>query len=164
MVAVFGIHGYYGVRRAFRTGSSDGYYAANRQSFRNRALLAAVEIPEVAVIYNTQGNAFGRVHNGAAAYSQDEVYAFFFGQFNAFVNQVGVGAGLYAAQFNMSDPLSVQRLFYPIQQAGTHCAAAAVMDQNLMAIVLLYIFAGFIFGALAEYKIRGAVKSKVIHL
>ena len=74
-----------------------------------------------------------------------------------------MGAGLDAAQLHIGDALCVQRSLDAIQQAAALDAAAAVMDQNLMAAVTLYILTGLIFGTLAKDEIGGAIKSKIIH-
>ena len=74
-----------------------------------------------------------------------------------------MGAGLDAAQFHVLDALGVQGGLHPVQQAGADHGAAAVVDQHLVAAVLLHEFAGFVFGALAKDKVSGAVELKIFH-
>ena len=163
LVAVLGDERHHGVCGTFRTGGGDRNDAANGECLGDGALLAAVEIPEIAIILHAQCNALGRVHNGAAAEGQDEINALALGQLDALVNQIGVGAGFDAAQLYIGDVLCVQRSLDAIQQAAALDTAAAVMDQNLMTAVTLYILTGLIFGTLAKDEIGGAIKSKIIH-
>ena len=108
---------------------------------------AAVEIPEVAVVDRAERDALGGVHDRAAADGKDEVHLFLAGQVDALVNQVAQRAGLDAAQFDIVDAFLFKGSFYAVEQAGTLGRAAAVVDQDLGAAVLLYVCAGLIFGA-----------------
>ena len=162
-MAIFGNQRHHGVGGAFGAGSGNGYHAANRQGFRDRPLFAAVEIPKVTVILDTQSDAFSRVHNRTAADGQNEVHTLFFCQFDTLVNQISVRTCLDSAQFHIGDAFRIQSCLHTIQQAGALYTAAAVMDQDLMTAIFFDQFTGFGFRTLAKYEISGAVKRKVLH-
>ena len=163
-MTIFRIKGDHGIRGSFGPGSGDGHNAANRKGFRNRALLAAVKIPEISIIGDAQSNPFCRVHDGAAANSKNEVHFFFLGKIDAFVDEVGVRGCLDTAQFHVANAFCIKGCFNAGNEAGTDSTAAAIVDQDFGAAILFDVFAGFLFRFFPKNKVGRTVKSKVIHV
>ena len=163
-MTIFRIKGDHGIRGSFGPGSGDGHNAAYRKGFRNRALLAAVKVPEISIIGDAQSNPFCRVHDGAAAYSENEVHFFFLGKIDAFVDEVSVRRCLDAAQFHVANALCIKGCFNTGNEAGTDSTSAAVVNKDFGAAVFFDVFACFFFRLFPKDKVGWTVKSKVIHV
>ena len=77
--------GDYGGSTHFTTSSCNGKYCCSGDATSNGAF-AFIIFPNVAFVSKTISNSFGAVDYATATNSEDEVNAFCFAQFNAFVN------------------------------------------------------------------------------
>ena len=134
----------------------DGQDDAQGQAGRGLALVI-IEIPHVAVVGHAVADGLRAVDGAAAAHGQQEVYAFLFAQFNAFVHQAQVRVRHRTAQGHKGNARRFQRIRDPLQQAGADHAAAAVMDQDLSAAEFLHQVGDPGFRALSENHFRGGI-------
>ena len=125
--------------------------------------LAAVEVPEVAVVARAVGDGLRGVNRGAAAHRQHEVHAVFLAQADALIHQVAAGIGLHAAQLEVPDARSVQRGDHLREQAAAHDAAAAVDNQRAAAAKFTDELANLVLAVPAEDKLCGGTEFKIQH-
>ena len=147
---------------ALAAGGGDGQHAAVRQRGLNLRL-AAVEIPEIAVIRHAVGDGLCGINRAAAAHGQQEIEVVFAAEADAFVDKVAARIGLDAAELAVGDARRLKGSLDLIKQAAALHAAAAVNDQRAGAARLLDEAADLHLGVFAENKFRGGTEFKIQH-
>ena len=123
-----------------------------------------VQFPHVLVrLGQTVGDGLAGIDHGTAAHSQDEVQLLLQSDGDAFPDFGDPGIRHYAAKLRVEDAFLVKGSADLGQQAGSHCAAAAVMDQDPGAAAFLHELPGLQFRFTAKNDLRWCIICKVIH-
>ena len=119
-------------------GSGDGDDDADGKASGSLSFMI-VQFPYVLVrLGKTVSNSFAGIDHGAAAHSQDEVQLLLQSDGNAFPDFGDPGIRDHTAKLRVEDAFLIQGSTDSGQQAGSYCAAAAVMDQDPGAAAFLH--------------------------
>ena len=148
---------------ALAAGSRNGQHAAVRQSGDGLGL-AAVEIPEIAVIRHAVGDGLCGIDCAAAAHGQQEVEIVLAAQADALIDKVAARIGLDAAELTVKNARSLKRGLNLIKQAAALNAAAAVDDQRAGAAGFLDEAADLMLRIASEDEFGGGTEFKIQHM
>ena len=143
------------------TGSRQGEDSADRQGGGRRAF-AQIEIPDVAFNDGAHGDRLRRVDDAAAAHGENKAELVFLAELDAFMHEAQARIGLDAAEFDPLDASRLERGGDAVIKAARLDAAAAEMQQRLLA-VCRRVLADLGLGTATKNDAGGIAEFKIVH-
>ena len=148
--------------RPFGTRRRNSKHAGDRQTFRNRRLLAE-EVPHIAFVRHAKRNRFGAVNRAAAANGENNVDVFFTRKLNALAHQSHFRIRTHARELNSLDARRRERLLHAVERSRAHHGTLAVYEQRTFIAALGNMLTYLVGNAFSENEFRRRIEHEIVH-